>query len=163
MLCPIQNSDNAALLLEYCDRKLDPDTMDRLSRHIGQCPECSQTLAGQRLLWEALDAWEAAPVSLDFNRRLYARIESRQAAGWWSNLFRPALPGSFRPALPVAAACMAVMAVLLFQAPGEMQLQPQMSTEAIDLEQVEKTLDDLEMLRQLGVALPEQPAGPQSL
>jgi anti-sigma factor RsiW len=163
MMCPIQSRDNAAVLLDYCDRRLDPDTMDRLSRHVEQCQECRETLAGQRLVWEALDAWEAAPVSMDFNRRLYRRIESEQAAGWWSHLFRPAMPWSMRPALPVAAACMALMAMFLLRAPSDVQGQQQMSTEAIDLEQVEKTLDDLEMLRQLGVALPEPPAAPQSL
>jgi hypothetical protein len=72
-------------------------------------------------------------------------------------MLEPALPWSIRPAMPVAAACMVLVAAFLFQAPTapEGSRYPKWA-ETMDVEQVERTLDDLEMLRQLGVAAPAE-------
>ena len=90
MNCPIETKDNAELLLAYCARKLDPETQTILERHVAVCPACREFQAGQQAVWQALDAWEAMPVSTDFDRRLYRRIEADQAhASWWSRLLEP--------------------------------------------------------------------------
>lgn len=164
MLCPIQHRENAGILLDYCERKLAPDMMALLDSHVEQCTGCRQTLAAQKVVWEALDSWDPAPVSIDFNRRLYQRIDKEAATAWWRRMFQPVLPFPMRPALPVAAACAVLMAVFLFQAPSEQQLQKQMTVESFDVEQVEKTLDDMEMLRQMGGLLQrEEPSGRRAL
>ncbi|MBM3810365.1 MAG: hypothetical protein FJW20_01895 [Acidimicrobiia bacterium] len=147
----MQDRENAAILLDYCDRRLDTDLMRRISSHVEVCVECQNVLAAQRQVWSALDAWEPAPVSTDFNRRLYARIEREEAAGFWKRLFAPVTPVLLRPALPVAAACLLVVGTLLFQTPQEPSLGKQAGAELVDLDQVEKALDDMEMLRQMGV------------
>ncbi len=163
MICPIQDRENAGILLDYCDRKLSADMMDTLDKHVENCPGCRQALAAQKMVWEALDNWEPAPVSIDFNRRLYHRIDKEAATAWWRRMFEPVMPFSLRPALPMAAACLVMIAVFLFQAPGDQQLQKQMTVETIDVEQVEKTLDDMEMLRQMGGLFQEAPTSRRAL
>ena len=77
MNCPLETRDNAQLLLDYCTRKLEPESVAILERHIALCGACREFANSQRAVWDALDAWEAAPVSPDFDSRLYRRIEAR--------------------------------------------------------------------------------------
>jgi anti-sigma factor RsiW len=150
----MQDRENAGVLLEYVERKLTPDVAAAFERHLDACPACREAVGAQQTVWAALDAWNAAEISPDFNRRLYERIESEEGRAWWRRLFQPVLPWSLRPAMPLAAACMVLVAVLVFQGPGEVERQTK-SVQTIDIEQVERTLDDLEMLKQLGVSTAE--------
>ena len=75
MNCPLETRENAQLLLDYGTRKLEPETVAALERHIAICGACREFVSGQRAVWQALDAWEAAPVSADFDSRLYRRRE----------------------------------------------------------------------------------------
>ena len=102
MKCPIETRESAELLLEYCARKLDPESTAILQQHIAICPACREFADGQRALWDALDVWETTPVSADFDRRMYSRIA--QEVGWWDRLVRP-----FRPLL-VLILCAAAFA-----------------------------------------------------
>ena len=52
-----------------------PRRARRWNEHIEACPACREFAGGQQAVWQALDAWEPAAVSMDFDRRLYARIE----------------------------------------------------------------------------------------
>src|ERR1039458_8261413 len=108
MKCPIETRENAELLLAYCTRKLDAESTAMLERHMEICPACREFSSGQRAVWEALDAWEATPVTLDFDRRLYRRID--REVSWWQLLMRPLGPALVRRGLPIAAAaCLIVM------------------------------------------------------
>ena len=147
MRCPIQSRDNAEILLAYCDRKLDPEAMSLLDRHVSDCPACQEVLAGQRAVWSALESWDAAEISPDFNRKLWRRIDNGEAAGWWKSMFQVTLPFSLRPAMPVAAACVILAAGILLRTPGSLPSQP--LAESVDIEQVERTLEDMDMLREL--------------
>lgn len=164
MHCPVQNRENANVLLDYCARRLDPETSAVLERHIAMCPQCREFAVQQQAVWAALDSWEGAPVSMDFDRRLYGCIERRENAVWWRHVFQPFERLSFRPALSLAAACMTVVAVALLQEPSAINAPPQARADAVEIEQVERTLDDLDMVRQLdalGVSVKE--AAPRSL
>lgn len=145
MKCFIDTQESAALLLAYCARKLDAESTNVLERHIGVCPACRELVRGQRLLWEALDTWEAAPVPPDFDRRLYQRIEKE--VSWWDLLIRPMW---VRQSLPVAAAAFAVvMAGALLQRTAEVQpATPAESAqvESVQPEQVEHALEAMQML-----------------
>jgi hypothetical protein len=154
----MQSRENADVLLQYVERKLAPETAAAFEGHVEFCPACREALGAQQAVWSALDAWEAAEISPDFNRRLYQRIESERRRAWWKRMFEPVLPWSVRPAMPLAAACMVLMAVMVFRGPADpgWQGKSMRSAESIDIEQVERTLDDLEMLQQLGVAEPGQ-------
>ena len=143
MRCPIHSHETAEVLLAYCDRRLAPEAVADLERHMEVCPACRAFCQGQRMVWNALDAWEMAPVSPDFDRRLYDRIEQDSQAAWWTRLH-------FRKVIPMAAAaCLLVAAGALFDYSG----QAPEETDVVQIEQVERTLDDMELLRQLPGAL----------
>jgi anti-sigma factor RsiW len=157
MKCPIETQENAELLLAYCARKLDPETQITLERHLAICPACREFQTSQQAVCEALDAWDAMPVSADFDRRLYQRIEQEAAhASWWSRLvqpFRPMFEGSMmgRSVPLAAAACLLVLAGIILQQPNGVSVSEDLTVdraEVIQVDQVERALDDMEMLRQ---------------
>ena len=150
MNCPLETRDNAQLLLDYCTRKLEPESVAILERHIALCGACREFAAGQRAVWEALDAWEAAPVSRDFDSRLYRRIEAR--VSWWEALRRPFRPAMLWRSLPATAmACLLVMAGVMLQRSAVSPTPAAKDTaqvESVQPEQVERTLDAMEMLNE---------------
>ena len=153
MRCPIETQENAELLLSYSARKLNPENTAILEAHMELCPACREFRDGQRALWEALDQWEARPVSADFDRRLYRRIEEQEQMGWWTRMFGSMQPIMWRPALPVAAtACLVLVAAFLSVDPGRLAAPAADSQQVREVEQVERALEDLEMLRQFDLA-----------
>jgi anti-sigma factor RsiW len=150
----MESREHAEWLLDYRAGKLDPESAARLEEHIATCGACEEFARGQRAVWEALDGWEAAPVSADFDRRLYGRIEAQ--VSWWDLLIRP-FRSSFRAVTPrgilaaTAAACLLLTAGILLEqpalppapAPNDMA---QMDT--VQPEQVVRTLDAMEMLNE---------------
>lgn len=150
MLCPVQSRENAEILLSYANRKLDPDTAAVLERHMAVCSECRRVAEAQQAVWSALDAWEAESVSPDFDRRLYTRIEAGEGTGWWRRFVAPLRPMSWKPVMSLAAAGMTLLAVLLIRTPDSATPVPQ-RFETVEAEQVERSLEDLEMLRQLSM------------
>ena len=154
MNCPMESREDAQWLLDYRAGKLEPELAARLEEHIATCGACREFARGQRTVWEALDSWEAAPVSTDFDRRLYQRIEAQ--VSWWDLLIRP-FRSPFRAVTPrrilaaTAAACLLLAAGVLLEqpavspapAPSDMA---QMDT--VQPEQVERTLDAMEMLNE---------------
>jgi hypothetical protein len=67
--------------------------------------------------------------------------------------------------LSVAAACVTIVAVFLLRAPELKNVHPQpVRTEVVDVEQAERTLEDMDMLRQFNFANPRAEAtGSESL
>ena len=156
MNCPIRNltgadQETAEVLLAYTARRLDPARTALLESHMDSCPNCAEFRAGQDLVWQALDAWEALPVTPDFNRRLYQRIDAEQAAPWYRRLFTTPW-ASWKPALPLAAACLVVAAGFVMDHPVSTMSQAPVSAIRVtvtEAEQVETALDDIQLLRQL--------------
>jgi hypothetical protein len=148
MRCLIESRESAELLLAYASRKLDAETEATLERHCEACPACREFAEAQRAVWTALDAWEALPVSADFDRRLYRRIEEQ--VSWWDRLVRPFRPMLVQRGLPIAAAaCLAVTAGILVDRPAGLPGDvPSVQAEAVQADQVETALDDMEMLRE---------------
>src|SRR5262249_38379703 len=137
-------------------RRLEPESVAILEAHMEVCPACREFRDGQRAVWEALDQWEARPVSPDFDRRLYRKIEEQEQLSWWARLFGPLRPVLWRPAVPLAAtACLVVLAGFISVSPERVTPPVAVDTQQIqEVEQVERALDDLDMLRQfdLGAA-----------
>jgi len=150
MKCPIQAQENTELLLAYGTGKLDSQHRAMVQDHLETCPACQEFTLGQRKVWEALDAWEAAPVSLDFDRRLYERIQKE--VSWWDLLMRPFRPLMLRQGLPIAATAVLVLAAgVLLQRPVPVvpDNPPQSAqVETLAPEQVESALDEMEMMRE---------------
>ena len=127
--------------------------------YLAKSPECRAMYEQQEALWEALDLWEPIEPSAEFDQRLYQRIErSREngiAAAWgWPS--RPlewitAARSSAGPSLAWT------LAALLLVASGIVSYQPRSGpdgvaaraprlVEAEFVEQIDQTLDDIEML-----------------
>jgi len=114
------------------------------------CSACCALAERQRELWAALDVWSSTPVPPDFNDRLYARIAAEKNP-WWRQWTQARWPGAWRPALPVAFACAALLTAFLLKEPPAQNDATSPALEAPQIEQVERALDDVEMLKQLGL------------
>src|ERR1035441_2561736 len=154
MNCPMENREDAQLLLDYCARKLEPESEARLRGHIVACGACREFARSQGAVWEALDAWEAAPVSADFDRRLSRRIEAR--VSWWDPLLRP-FRSPLRTAMvwrtlaATAAAGLMLTAGILLEHSAISPAPPpndMAQVDSVQPELVERTLDAMEMLNE---------------
>jgi len=161
MNCPIRNEETAELLLAYTARRLDPAKTAILESHMGVCPECAEFRVRQEMVWQALDTWEAAPVTPDFNRRLYRRIEFEDAAPWYRRLF--STPWTmWKPAIPLACAGLLVVVGFVLDHPVSRTAPPAgapaVRVSVTEAEQVENALDDLQLLRQLDSSTASAPS-----
>jgi hypothetical protein len=154
MNCPMENREHAQWLLDYRTGKLEPELEARLEAHIATCEACEEFARAQRAVWETLDGWEAAPVSADFDRRLYRRIEAQVA--WWELLVRP-FRSPLRAVTPrrilagTAAACLLLTAGALLERPTMLPAPAptdMAQADSVQAEQVERTLDAMEMLNE---------------
>jgi anti-sigma factor RsiW len=145
MNCPLQTRENAEQLLDYCSRRLDPRTALILERHISVCSECRKFAEDQRAVWDALDTWEAAPVSAGFDSRLYQRIANDQP--WWQRIVRP-LTQHWNVAASAAGVCVLLMAGVLLNRPVTVPevAKDASQVEQVQAEQVEHALDAMDML-----------------
>ncbi len=124
--CPLQSEEHAHLLLH-------PARTAALQQHIELCPACQRFIQAQQLVWDALDTWDGAPVSHDFDDQLFRRIRSHQKPRWSAAI-------SWKPALPAAA--LFALWIIAYPTASDPVLQP-------DAEQVALALEDLDMLQQL--------------
>ncbi len=160
MNCPMESGGNAGYLLDYAAGKLKADARAQMQLHIEACPACREFAGAQQTVWQALEDWDPAEVSLDFDRRLYARIgqDGSSWTHWWNRFMRPLNP-LFRHSVPIAAAAgVIIMAGLLMNRPPAMPASPvphSAQMEALQPEQVESALDDMEMLRQFNHLVPD--------
>ena len=160
MNCPIKTQENTEWLLEYSAGRLDNERRALVARHMETCPECARFVEAQQRVWHALSQGEPPAVSAGFDRRLYHRIEG-QRASWMERLFGPLRP-LWRPVVPLAAACLLIVAGVVLHTP-QASLEPadaRVSVEKIEPEQVERNLDDMQMLREL--VLTPKPEGSTS-
>ena len=154
MECPIENKDGAELMIAYGAGTLAPETEFALEQHLELCAKCREIAQAQEEVWSSLDSWTPAPVSPSFDERLYQRIAAEEESKWWRRLFHA--NWSWRPAMPVAAACAALIAAFLLKGPATDHATPLQQSPRPQIEQVERALDDMEMLKQLSVmSVPE--------
>jgi len=146
MRCPVE-AGSPEILLDYSARRLAPEAVSVLERHITICPACGRFSEAQRAVWSALDEWEAAEPTPTFDRRLYARIEADAARPWWNRIFQHGF--GWKPALAGVMATVAIAAVFIVPNYSWVERTPQVRQESLEPDQVERALDDLEMLRQL--------------
>ena len=155
MQCPIKSKENSEVLLDYSSGKLAPGVAVLFQTHMESCEDCRAFSISQRSTWEALDAWEPMTIPAEFDRKLYARIEQYEKSGWWAKLWHRSMwqGGSFGPAMPIATVCVtlaiAVMLYLPVNKPVFDLKAPQTKIEKSDLDQIETTLEDIEMFKQL--------------
>jgi anti-sigma-K factor RskA len=152
--CPMQKGDTE-LLLSYCAGSLEAGQVAELERHVGVCPECRNWVEQQQTVWQALEAWEEEPISADFEASLFARIareEKRSVWQRWREGWRRLRPGGldWRVAAPAGAVALLLVVGLAVRNPFRWeQAETMVKLEAREIEQAERALEDLEMLRQL--------------
>jgi len=148
--CPLKTEQTDLLLDDAAGtlarRGLDAATMAALRDHMETCPDCLAFRAGQKMVWAALDLWEPGPVSQDFNRRLWQRIEAAAAEPWYARLADSLRMTSWKPLIPLAAAIMVIAGGFLLDHPAANKTP---DVTIIEADQVEQTLDDIQLLRQL--------------
>jgi anti-sigma factor RsiW len=156
MDCPQQNNAGHELIIAYAARTLDAAKEAAFERHLKACASCREMAAAQRTVWSALDELTPLPVSSNFDAKLYQRIAEEQQYTWWQRLFRA--DWSWRPAMPVAAACAVLIVAMLVNNSGPSVVPQQAAQPSLQIEQVERALDDMDMLKQVGEAALEQSA-----
>ncbi|HXA64779.1 MAG TPA: zf-HC2 domain-containing protein [Bryobacteraceae bacterium] len=149
MECP-KNSDGAELIVAYAAGMLDSGDQAAFERHLKSCASCRQMAAAQQAVWSALDELSPLPVSSNFDAKLYQRIAEEQQLGWWQHGWFRA-DWSWRPAMPVAAACVVLIIAFLVKNSGPVITQQEQVQPKLQIEQVERALDDMDMLKQAGV------------
>jgi hypothetical protein len=162
MKCPIETPEGAELLLAFSFRKVDAERAVVLENHVHECARCGEFLAAQRSVDEALDMWSAPPVSADFDRRLYRRIE--QEAGWWEFLLRPLrLVFAARLVPMTAATVLLVAAGLWIERPGDVPAVPPRSAqvEALPPEQAEPALQEMQIIQEFSNLVHADSANPR--
>jgi anti-sigma factor RsiW len=163
MICFEHNQQGAEILMDYCAGKLDPVRASELAAHLQECAECRKLADAQSAVWEMLEVWKPIEVSSDFDAKLYARIarELREPAWlrWSRRIFRPATPRPFWKPVASLAAVGAVLFLAVMRmpdttshVPSDPSFKAQVSSEKIDVDQVEQALEDLDMLAPVGQA-----------
>ncbi len=163
MNCLIQTKTSAELI-DYCAGRLGPERAEAVEAHARICPACRELIGSQRAVWQALEHWDAPPVSNHFDRQLYARIDAEERSSgaivkWARAAVARWSPVSWRLPVAVAAACAAVALAIVVEMPADRSApppEPPARMEHVDIEQIERTLDDMTMLKQLA------PVGPHS-
>jgi len=152
--CPIEDGSGAELILAYVAGTLDPEREAAFEQHMRNCQNCRELAAGQRDVWSALDHWTPVPVSQDFDEKLFRRIAAEERSTWWQRIWRA--NWSWRPALPVAAACAVLAAFVLLKTPDSAPAASVPAQPQVQIDQVEHALDDIDMLKTLGVEVPAE-------
>jgi anti-sigma factor RsiW len=164
MICSIENREER--LLDYVSGSLETQEAALFEKHLETCAACQEFVTGQRSVWEALDLFEPSPVSPAFDRRLYGRIAQ---TSWWDRLvayisvpFRA--PAFLRQGLPLmAAAAVLTAAVIVWERPAPAPRPTELSAEVqtdqtLQPDQVQRALDDMEMLREFNHPVIGDPA-----
>lgn len=122
-----------------------------LMAYLESSPEFQALYEQQQALWETLDEWQAGEPSADFDRRLFERIEGLGArrtwlSGWWGGAF-----GNLRPSFALGLVALILAAATVLQQPSSTDTSAETAgvmnpEDAEYLEQIDRELDDIEML-----------------
>jgi anti-sigma factor RsiW len=146
MICPLQ-SEETELLLDYSAGRLKAAKRASVEQHMDTCARCAAFRIEQAAVWDALDLWDPAPVSMDFNRNLWHRIDDVATEPWYKQLAHSFRFGSWKPVLPLTAAVALIAAGFLLDHPGARDSEPGFTLN--EAQQVEQTLDDIQLLHQM--------------
>lgn len=155
MICPLEREETRNLLLDYSAGRLDAARAALLDRHMENCAACQTFRLEQSAVWDALDAWEPMPVSIDFNRRLWQRIDAAANAPWHRALADSLRFASWKPVFPLAVAILVIAGGFLLDHPNGGTVAPAPAVQRVsfsEADQLEQTLDDIQLLRQLDSA-----------
>ncbi len=161
MKCPMENREGEEFLLSYVSGALDAQAAASFDQHMLTCAACREFAHGQKAVWKALDLFEPAAISADFDRRLYQRIEK---VSWWDRMVAALhSPALMHRGLPIAAAAAALLvAGFVWERPAAAPVTPKAplsgEVQTLQPDQVQHALDDMEMLREFNHLMRSDPA-----
>ncbi|HEU5021395.1 MAG TPA: hypothetical protein VFT60_05875 [Bryobacteraceae bacterium] len=148
--CPTED-----VLLEYVAGALAGAQLAELELHTKECSRCDALVASQAAVWRSLNEWKPEPVSAGFNRELWRRIDADAAApSWWAGL------RFWKQVAPLAV----VLALVVTGFVMDRQSHPPAATSAAaavsasEADQLERALDDLQLLEAVDSVAPAKPA-----
>ena len=172
MQCPLKANDRTGeayrraseAIIAYAAGTMPAVDTTAFRQHLDGCAECKRTMDAQREVWSALDSWTSTDVPSHFDERLYAQIEAYEHQSWGTRVWRRFADNFspdwlWKPVMPVAVACTALVVASLLPGPSPLHLATprveQASGTRVDVQQVERALDDLDMLTQFGLTSPQ--------
>ena len=136
------------LIVAHAAGTLEPAAEIAFERHLESCARCRRLSAQQGAVWSALEAWRPPIVSPDFDQKLAVRIAESQSGVFRLVWFRR---WAWRPVLPLVAVC-ALLAGVFFLKDDDTPPRAGVAHPSAQIEQqVQHALDDMDMLRQIGV------------
>ena len=153
MGCSLDKSSVEERIVGYAAGTLDAGAKADFERHLELCAGCRELAAQQRAVWLALDEWKPLPVSAGFEGKLAERLASGERTHRWRGLFKKA----WRPLIPLAVAC-AVLVFAFLAKDDDRDNAPENPARVRIEQQVEHALDDMDMLKQIGMDVPNAAA-----
>ncbi len=147
------------VLLDYTAGRLDAAELAAFESHAESCARCGDLRAAQSAVWVNLDAWKPEPVSSGFNRELWRKIDAEAAQPAWNERLLASL-GLWKRIAPIAvAAALVVTAFVWNDSPrnghSPTQKKAAIVVSASDADQLERALDDIQLLHEIDAARPE--------
>jgi len=178
MRCPIKVGNEAEVLVAYTTGTMTPAEQEAFELHMAECAGCRELAGAQKSVWGALDLWKLPPVSDEFDRKLHARIAEEARLPWWkrqwSTLSHLGFWFSWKPAIPVGVACAALVGAFVLHGPAmhpamhnvapgaaPAAVRSQQDAQKMDVDEVERALDDMDMLKQLDAPASAPARAPQ--
>jgi len=110
-----ENNENicdqlAELISAYFDQQLDPDQMQAVEQHLGQCPDCRKKLDDYQKIRDAIASGKVSP-PIDLAQTVLAKLEREQLLGGLETFAETPAPRAmkFLRALAAAAVICVVM------------------------------------------------------
>jgi anti-sigma factor RsiW len=148
--CPTED-----VLLDYVAGSLAAAQLAEFERHAKECSRCDALAASQAAVWRNLEEWKPEPVSAGFNRELWRRIDADAAAPSWTARLH-----FWKQLAPLAAVLALVVTgfVMDHHSHPPVTAPAAVAVSASEADQLERTLDDLQLLEAVDTATPAKPA-----
>jgi anti-sigma factor RsiW len=151
--CPTED-----VLLDYIAGRLDRTQTALFERHAGHCADCDALRTAQAAVWLSLDEWKPAPVSAGFNRELWRRIDAEAGKLSWVQEIAAAIRVNlWKGIAPLAVAMAVVVTAFVLDHSGTQPARINSAPAPIvlsvsDADQLERALDDIQLLHEADVA-----------
>jgi anti-sigma factor RsiW len=157
------------ILLGYIAGRLNRTQTLLFEAHTDQCARCAALRISQAAVWQSLDEWKPAPVSAGFNRELWRRIDADAHQSSWTRELAAALQFNFWKRLaPLAVAVALIATGFVFDHAGKQVATVQTNSPASiivtasEADQLDRALDDIQLLHEVDASAGATPAQPAS-
>lgn len=147
MACQFQK-ERAAELLEYCGPRTQEKTADLVESHLLLCTECRAWIKEQQSVTALLSEWTVADVGSEFEAAVWAKVNDLPPESLWERWKQWLLfvnPVHVR----MAAATLTLLIAVIISGAWWHVAKPVSHGEKVDIEKVEQTVDDMDLLRTL--------------